>query len=604
MKSLRSFASGLLTVVAAAQAPPPLPQTSEPLVFVGASDGPAHDLRIVLVTGDEEYRSEESMPQLARILARLGASCTVLFAIGTDGTIDPGVVDNIPGLEALARADLLVLFTRFRDLPDAAMQHVDDYVNSGRPIVALRTSTHAFAPREGSRFARYAWNSKEPEGGFGRVVLGETWIAHHGKHGEQGTRGVVAPDAAEHAILRGVDASDVWDPADVYRVRLPLLPDITPLLLGLVLQTMAKDSPVLPDQGERMPIAWVRELPQPSGRRARVFTTTLGSAQAFTAAGTRRLLVNACLWAAGRDAAITADLDVALAGDYAPSPFGFLKHRRGVRPADLRAFAGRTAGEPRSIADIPFCWCPPGEFVMGSPPSEPERRADEERVAVTLTRGFWAAKFETTQGQWKRIVGALPGPLTTELPEGDDYPVGNVNFAEAEQFCAKLTALAQQRGELGSDWEVRLPTEAQWEYACRAGTTTATAFGERLGITQANIIEPYNGGEAGPALHRVAKVGSYPANAWGLCDMHANTFEWCRDWYHAKYPGGVDPDLHDALATAQQNRDGTWSRSRRGGAWTDEGWACRSAFRLKFEPERRYDHIGFRVVAVPVRTAR
>jgi formylglycine-generating enzyme required for sulfatase activity len=228
---------------------------------------------------------------------------------------------------------------------------------------------------------------------------------------------------------------------------------------------------------------------------------------------------------------------------------------------------------------------------MGSPSNEPERRPDEDHVEVTLTRGFWIGKYETTQGQWERVIGKLPGELTAQLPAGDDFPVGNVNFAEAEAFCHKLTELGRQSGVLPKDWEFRLPTEAQWEYACRAGTRTATSFGDKLSSKQANFDgnHPYNGAEKGPALKRAAKVGSYPANAWGLHDMHGNSFEWCRDWYHPKLPGGADPDLYSAKAS---------SRVRRGGCWTDEGWPCRSAFRLRFEPERRYDHIGFRVVAV------
>jgi sulfatase modifying factor 1 len=267
---------------------------------------------------------------------------------------------------------------------------------------------------------------------------------------------------------------------------------------------------------------------------------------------------------------------------------------------DAPAFVGAKPGEERVVAGVKLCWCPPGKFVMGSPPREPERRPGEDQVEVTLSRGFWAAKHETTQGGWKRVVGKLPGPLTAELPEGDEYPVGNVNFAEAEAFCAKLTEMGRKAAELPEDWEFRLPTEAQWEYACRAGTTTATAFGDSLGRKQANFQgKPFNGAaDEGPSLGKAAKVGGYPPNAWGLHDMHGNTFEWCRDWYHAKLPGGTDPDLHAAKDTAQMNRTGDYSRCRRGGAWTDDGWACRSAFRLRFEPERRYDHIGFRVVAV------
>jgi formylglycine-generating enzyme required for sulfatase activity len=272
-----------------------------------------------------------------------------------------------------------------------------------------------------------------------------------------------------------------------------------------------------------------------------------------------------------------------------------------ARPAFARqsAFRGNKAGDARTIDGIDLCWCPPGRFVMGSPRSEPERRPGEDQVEVTLTRGFWMARFETTQGLWTRIAGRLPGPLTKELPEGAALPVGNVNWPEAEDFCRQLSERLRKIGELPAGWEFRLPTEAQWEYACRAGTTTATAFGNSLSSTQANFKgKPYNGGEPGPSLGRAAPVGSYAPNAWGLHDMHGNTFEWCRDWYHSRLPGGTDPDLRDARDTAQRSEHGDISRVRRGGAWSDDGWPCRSAFRVRFEPERRYDHIGFRVVIV------
>jgi formylglycine-generating enzyme required for sulfatase activity len=235
--------------------------------------------------------------------------------------------------------------------------------------------------------------------------------------------------------------------------------------------------------------------------------------------------------------------------------------------------------------------------MMGSPKKEPERRPDENQVEVTLTKGFWTGKYEVTQGQWKAVIGNLPGELTAGGGEGNDLPVYNLNYAEAEAFCRKLTEKAHASSELPEEWEFRLPTEAQWEYACRAGTTTATAFGDKLSSKQANFKgKPYNGAEEGPSLNRATKVGSYPPNGWGLHDMHGNVVEWCRDWYHAKLPGGKDPDLSSRKGT--KNRDGTFSRSRRGSAWTDDGWASRSAFRQRFEPERRADHIGFRVVAV------
>ncbi len=271
----------------------------------------------------------------------------------------------------------------------------------------------------------------------------------------------------------------------------------------------------------------------------------------------------------------------------------------GQPPSLADSFTGSRGGDEREVAGIKLCWCRSGRFVMGSPPDEVERRPGEDQVDVTLTQGFWMSKYEVTQGQWKRVIGKLPGELTAELPEGDDFPVGNVNFAEAEAFCHELTGLGRRSGVLPKDWEFRLPTEAQWEYACRAGTTTATSFGDKLGSKQANFKgKPYNGAEQGPTLDRATPAGSYPANPWGLHDMHGNAFEWCRDWYHLKLPGGVDPDLHQAKSTASKSEHGGVSRVRRGGCWADDGWPCRSAFRLRFEPERRYDHIGFRVVAV------
>ncbi len=281
------------------------------------------------------------------------------------------------------------------------------------------------------------------------------------------------------------------------------------------------------------------------------------------------------------------------------SPLGCGHESNEPEPPIYASFEGSRAGDEREVVGIKLSWCPPGKFVMGSPPSEPERRPGETQKEVTLTKGFWMAKYEATQGQWKSVVGALPGELTAELPEGDNFPVGNVNFAEAEEYCRKLTELARQVGTLPEDWEFRLPTEAQWEYAARSGTTRATAFGDSLSSYQANFKgKSYNGAEQGPSLGHATEVGSYPANAWDIHDMHGNSFEWCRDWYHLDYPGGVDPDLHDAMRTATRSEFGVISRARRGGSWADDGWPCRSAFRLRFEPERRYDHIGFRVVVV------
>ena len=252
-----------------------------------------------------------------------------------------------------------------------------------------------------------------------------------------------------------------------------------------------------------------------------------------------------------------------------------------------RTFAGSHPGETRIVEGIRLSWCPPGRFVMGSPPDQAGHRPDEAQVNVTLTRGFWMGTFEVTQGEWRRVIGTgLDREPTPQFGVGDDMPVYWVNFSACETFCSKVTELARRSGAMPADWEFRLPTEAQWEYACRAGTTTAFAFGDGLGRDQANF--------KAAAVGLATKVGSYPPNAWGIHDMHGNIFEWCRDWYHARLPGGADPDL--SAVRGVPNRDGTYSRVRRGGAWNDDAWACRSALRLRYEPERSSDHIGVRII--------
>jgi type 1 glutamine amidotransferase len=297
---------------------------------IPGANGPGKGKRVVLISGDEEYRSEQAMPQLARILARQGFDCTVLFAIDPkDGTINPDRNDNIPGLEALDKADLMVLFTRWRNLPDAQMKHIVDYVESGRPIVAIRTATHAFNLTSSQTYGRWTWNSKEWDGGFGRQVLGETWVAHHGKHKVQSTRGIVVAGQERHPILRGIASGAIWAPTDVYQVRLPLPDGITTLVLGQVVEGMKESDGAAEGavNDPMMPVAWTRVY-----RGARVFTTTMGSAQDLLNEAFRRLLVNACYWAVGLEGRIDGRSNVELVGDYAPLAFGFGGAVKGLKP--------------------------------------------------------------------------------------------------------------------------------------------------------------------------------------------------------------------------------------------------------------------------------
>jgi hypothetical protein len=313
----------------------------DPWVVYEGGEGPGAGVHVVLVAGDEEYRSEEALPMLGKILAvRHGFRCTVLFSVNPrTGEIDPDESANVPGLAALDDADVLVMFWRFRRLADQDMAHVVAYVEAGKPLLGIRTATHAFSYEEDSSspYAHWSWrNDRWPEG-FGRQVLGETWVAHHGLHGSESTRGVVPVAARRHPILRGVE--DVWGPTDVYAIRdLPL--DSFVLLEGSVRAGMEPDAPAVEGAKNepRMPIVWCREraLPglRPDQPKQRVMCSTIGASVDLESEDLRRLFVNGVFWLAGREGRIPERADVSLVGSYAPTPFGFGGGTKGVRPSD------------------------------------------------------------------------------------------------------------------------------------------------------------------------------------------------------------------------------------------------------------------------------
>jgi hypothetical protein len=331
--SLIGFSCAVFCLAATARA-------ANPWVVYEGYHGPGHGKHVVLVSGDDEYRSEEALPQLGKILAKHhGFKCTVLFPINPeDGTIKPDFQTNIPGLEAIDSADLVVLGLRFRNLPDEQMDHFAKYLDSGRPIVALRTSTHAFNLPDGSKYAKYTWTSKAEgwEGGFGKKVLGETWVAHHGDHGKQATRGIIAPGQEQHPILRGIENGTIFGPTDVYTVTIPLPGDSQPLVLGQVVAGMNESDPAAegPKNDPMMPVAWTKSYTGESGKAARVFTTTMGAATDLSNEPLRRLLVNACYWGLGMENQIPSKSNVELIGEYDPTPFKFGGFKPGVKPED------------------------------------------------------------------------------------------------------------------------------------------------------------------------------------------------------------------------------------------------------------------------------
>ena len=328
----------LLVVAANAQ---PIDQT--PWVVYDGTEGPGDGKHIVFVSGDEEYRSEEALTQLARILAfRHGFKATVLYAIHPEsGEIDPMYLHNIPGLEQLQEADLMVLFTRFRELPEDQMVFIETYTKSGKPIIGLRTATHAFRFTEkypDSPYRKYdsANETGEWKGGWGRQVLGETWVSHHGEHSVQGTRGLVNYLYAEDPIMNGI-GDNVYGDTDVY--GLTELPDGTEVLLyGLTLKSLDSSAP--PEyENSIVPIAWRRTYLGETGNASRVFTTTLGASVDLKSEGVRRMLVNAVFWGLGMEDAIPDEANVDYVGEYEPTFYGFGEHKRGIYPADLEMSA-------------------------------------------------------------------------------------------------------------------------------------------------------------------------------------------------------------------------------------------------------------------------
>ena len=303
------------------------------VVYEGG-EGPGKGKHIVFVSGDEEYRSEEALPMLAKIMAvHHGFKCTVLFAIDPEtGEIDPTNQTNIPGLQNLETADMMVLFTRFRELPDEDMKYIVDYTNAGKPVMGLRTATHAFnyTRDKDSPYAKYDFRSQDPEGGYGRQVLGETWINHYGHHGVESNRGLINPEMKDHPILKGVD--DIWGPSDVYTVT-ELTEDPDVLVFGEVLVGMNPADEVNTDK-PALPMAWIKTHTSELGSKSRVFCTTSGSSVDLASAGLRRLLVNGCYWCMGMEDQIPAKSNVDCVGEYNPTMFGFGTFKKGVHPSD------------------------------------------------------------------------------------------------------------------------------------------------------------------------------------------------------------------------------------------------------------------------------
>jgi mono/diheme cytochrome c family protein/glucose/arabinose dehydrogenase len=299
------------------------------LEFPG-KDGPGKGKKITLIAGDNEYRSEESLPMLGKILSqRHGFDCTVIFSAEADGTIKPGGHGLLSNPAALDSADAIVMLIRFRNWNEEAMKKFEAAYLRGVPIIALRTSTHAFnIGDKNNPWHKWHWSSKIDgwQGGFGKQVLGETWVAHHGEHKVEGCRGIIEEANKDHPILRGV--TDVFADSDVYTANPS--PDYTVLMRGQVTDSLKPDSkPVAGKKNDPMqPIVWVRERKNESGTINRIVTNTMGAATDLQNEGVRRLVINSVFWALKMD--VPANADVNYVDAYNPSFYGFKSDRKKV----------------------------------------------------------------------------------------------------------------------------------------------------------------------------------------------------------------------------------------------------------------------------------
>lgn len=270
--------------------------------------------------------------------------------------------------------------------------------------------------------------------------------------------------------------------------------------------------------------------------------------------------------------------------------------------------------EMKNSLEMEFLLIPPGRFTMRSPIFEPGQPESEASVDVTLTNAFYLARHEVTQHSYQTVMGKNPSWFCSNGPGkervlGMDtarFPVDNVNCLEAADFCKKLTTLEYENGKLPQDWVYRLPTEAQWEYACRAGTESPWNTGREPTPATANL-----GGyvKLSGALQRTTTVGSYPPNAWGLHDMHGNVQEWCNDGHSAKLPGGKDPftpplvNFPPRAAGFVAAQRPAYYRMYRGGGWGSAPATCRSGNRSTDSPLNAGNMAGFRVARVYVGAA-
>ncbi|MFM9962322.1 MAG: PVC-type heme-binding CxxCH protein [Planctomycetaceae bacterium] len=463
------------------------PLSAAELVYEGTS-GSGHGKHIVFVAGDHEYRSEESLPTLGRLLAKHhGFKCTVLFNIDPEsGEIAAGTPSNIPHMEALETADLAVVFLRFQNLPAEQMKHLDAYLNRGGPVVGMRTATHAFQIPADKPFAKYDYRSKEAgyELGFGHQVLGQTWVGHYGRNHQQSTRITIVEAMKSHPILRGV--KDVWVQAGGY-VGKPVDGDV--LTMAQPLNGMTPDSKPSETQPPQ-PSEWTRTYKSASGKVGRVFTSLYGTPEDLTNDGYRRLMCNGIFWAVGLEEKITAEMNVAPVGPFKPNTFGNQTHARGIKP---EMYAGFDSPIPANNNTKPAA-AKEGDKKdkpkNDKPEAKPEAVAADKRPAKPLATGKPARFVRIELPGDKRILTlaevevisgnkniASTGTATQSSTNGEGTAAKAIDGNKSPDWNKDGQTHTTNAGSTNPWWEVDLKTSAKIE---RVGIWNRDGFETRL----------------------------------------------------------------------------------------------------------------------------
>ncbi len=472
-RSILICTTGLLISLASVSSGAAEPETNDNphLVVWEGEDGPGRGKHVVLIAGDHEYRGEETLPALARILAKHYGFKTSCF-ITTDpktGFIRPGS-SHLSGLETLRTADLLVVFLRFQDFKDEEMQHIVDYLDAGKPVLGLRTSTHAFKIGKGKKFHKYSDNYRGEDyfGGFGEQVLGEHWVGHYGRNHRQSSRLILEKDQLAHPVLRGV--KDVHAQCGGYNAH--PIEGSTILARGQILNGMTADSEPDPTK-EILPVAWIRtHRGAKSGTEGRVFTTTHGASEDILNDGFRRMLVNGALWCVGLENEIRADGPIGFVGPYHPVTFSFGGYRKGIRPKDLEGWDTPILG----ASDRTHLFILSGQSNMAGldpsvsfTPTVARAFAGDEVIVVKDAQGGqpirrWWKEWKPAAGTEPKATGDLYDRLLAKVKSsvGDRKPT-TISFVwmqgerdarekHGDVYRASLEGLvAQLRGDLGRE---------------------------------------------------------------------------------------------------------------------------------------------------------